>query len=274
MLVADNVYRPTRNFCNTVLARLGIPTTYFDSLIGDITALMRPNTRAVFLEAPGSQSFEMPDVPAIAAAAHAAGAVVLMDNTWATPLYFRPFEKGVDLSIQAGTKYIVGHSDVMFGTVSANAATWPHAPADGPHDGPMRRAGRHVLGASAACAPWGCGSRAITRPGCTSRAGSRTRPEVLRVLHPALETDPGHAIWRRDFTGASGLFSIVLKPVPQRGGQCLSRCAHAVRHGILVGRLREPGDLVRLRRVSHGDQVGARRPDAALPYRAGRRRPI
>jgi cysteine-S-conjugate beta-lyase len=213
VLVADNVYRPTRNFCDTVLSRLGISTTYYDPL-SDIANRMRPNTRAVFVEAPGSQSFEMPDVPAIARIAHEAGALVLMDNTWATPLYFRPFEKGVDLAIQAGTKYIAGHSDVMVGTVSATAETWPqlHETAAtmglcvGPDDVYLALRGLRTMGVRLAhhhqaalhVARWLAG-----------------RPEVLRVLHPALESDPGHAVWRRDFSGASGLFSIVLKPVPQ-----------------------------------------------------------
>ena len=126
VLVTDSVYRPTRNFCDGVFKRLGVETTYYDPLIGaGIAKLFKPNTRAVFMETPGSQSFEMQDIPAIAKAAHAKGAIVLMDNTWATPLYFRAFEKGVDLSIQAGTKYIGGHSDMMFGCVSANAATLP-----------------------------------------------------------------------------------------------------------------------------------------------------
>src|SRR5438105_1652296 len=126
LLVTDSAYQPTRKFCVGVLPRYGIATTYYDPLIGGgIAALMQPNTRAVFVEAPGSLSFEVQDVPAIAAAAHARGALVLMDNTWATPLYFRAFDKGVDLSIQSGTKYIGGHSDVLLGTVAANAAAWP-----------------------------------------------------------------------------------------------------------------------------------------------------
>src|SRR5215467_12174006 len=126
VLIPDSVYRPTRNFCNGVFKRLGVETTYYDPLIGaDIARLFKSNTRVVFVEAPGSQSFEMQDIPAIAKAAHERNAIVLMDNTWATPLYFRAFEKGVDLSIQAGTKYIGGHSDVMLGTVSAARATWP-----------------------------------------------------------------------------------------------------------------------------------------------------
>ena len=129
LLVTDSVYQPTRKFCDGMLKRYGVTTTYYDPLIGGgIDALIQPNTRAVFVEAPGSLSFEIQDMPAIAAAAHASGAVVLMDNTWATPLYFRAFEKGVDLSIQAATKYIGGHSDVMLGTVSANrrpGSGWP-----------------------------------------------------------------------------------------------------------------------------------------------------
>ena len=125
LLVTDSAYQPTRRFCDSVLRRYGIATTYYDPLIGgDIAALMQPNTRAVFVEAPGSLSFEIQDVPAIATAAHARGALVLMDNTWATSLYFPAFDKGVDLSIQAATKYIGGHSDVMLGTVSANQAAW------------------------------------------------------------------------------------------------------------------------------------------------------
>src|SRR5271169_4039797 len=124
ILVTDSVYRPTRNFCEGVFKRMGVETTYYDPLIGDgIAKLFKPNTRAVFVEAPGSQSFEMQDIPAIAAVVHAKGAVVLMDNTWASPLYFRAFDKGVDLSLQAGTKYIGGHADVMFGCVAANAKT-------------------------------------------------------------------------------------------------------------------------------------------------------
>src|SRR5437660_5237868 len=125
LLVTDSAYQPTRKFCDGVLPRYGIATTYYDPLIGGgIAALIQPNTRAIFVESPGSLSFEIQDVPAIAAAAHARDAVVLMDNTWASPLYFRAFDKGVDLSIQSGTKYIGGHSDVMLGTISANQAPW------------------------------------------------------------------------------------------------------------------------------------------------------
>src|SRR5258708_6449003 len=126
LLVCDNVYRPSRNFCNGLLARFGVETSYFDPMIGaGIEKLFKPNTRAVLIEAPGSQSFEMPDIRAIAEVAHARGALVIDDNTWATPLYHRSLEQGVDISMQAATKYIGGHSDIMFGTISANAKAWP-----------------------------------------------------------------------------------------------------------------------------------------------------
>src|SRR5262245_18001913 len=213
VLVTDNAYRPTRTFCDTILSRLGIATTYYDPL-GDVAPLFRPETRAIFLEAPGSQTFEMPDVPALASVARARGAVVLMDNTWATPLYFRPLEHGVDLAIQAGTKYIGGHSDIMFGTVSANAANWRQLKDTvgcmglcvGPDDMYLAQRGLRTMGVRLA---------RHYESGVRIARWLAARPEVLRVLHPALETDPGHAVWRRDFTGASGLFGAVLKPVSQ-----------------------------------------------------------
>ena len=215
VLVSDSVYRPTRTFCNSVLKRFGVETTYYDPLIGaDIATLFRPSTRAVFVESPGSQTFEMQDVPAIAAVAHARGAVVLADNTWATPIYFRPLEKGVDLAIQAGTKYIAGHSDVMLGTVSANAALWPRLKETvmqmgvcvGPDDIYLALRGLRTMGVRL---------RRHQESGLKIARWLAERPEVLRVLHPGLETDPGYAIWRRDFSGASGLFSVILKPAPQ-----------------------------------------------------------
>jgi len=214
VLVTDSIYLPTRKFCDGLLKRYGITTTYYDPLIGGgIDGLIQPNTRAVFVEAPGSLSFEMQDVPAIAAAAHARGAVVLMDNTWATPLYFRAFEKGVDLSIQAGTKYIGGHSDIMFGTVSANAANWKRLSDTqhelglcvGPDDAYLAQRGLRSMGVRLAHQH---------QAGLKVARWLERRPEVLRVLHPALESDPGHEIWRRDFLGASSLFSFVFKPVP------------------------------------------------------------
>jgi cystathionine beta-lyase len=215
ILVCDNAYRPTRNFCNGLLARYGVETGYFAPLIGGaIEKLFRPNTRAVVIEAPGSQTFEMPDIPAIAAAAHARGALVIDDNTWATPLYHRSLELGVDISMQAGTKYVGGHSDIMFGTISANAKAWPIIAENirllgvcaGPDDVYLALRGIRTLSVRLA---------QHHRSGLEMARWLEARPEVLKVLHPGLESDPGHAIWKRDFTGASGLFSIVLKPKPQ-----------------------------------------------------------
>lgn len=215
LLVCDSVYRPSRNFCNGILSRYGVETTYFDPLIGSgIDELFRPNTRAVLVEAPGSQSFEMTDIPAIAAVAHARGALVIDDNTWATPLYHRSLEHGVDISMQAATKYIGGHSDIMFGTISANAKAWPIVTeairllgvCAGPDDVFLALRGLRTLAVRLA---------QHYRSGLEMARWLAARPEVTRVLHPALETDPGHAIWKRDYSGASGLFSIVLKPRPQ-----------------------------------------------------------
>ena len=221
LLVCDNAYRPTRNFCNGLLTRYGVETTYFDPLIGaGITELFRPNTKAVLVEAPGSQSLEMPDIPAIAGVAHTRGALVIDDNTWATPLYHRSLEQGVDISIQAATKYIGGHSDIMFGTISSNAKTWPMISeairllgvCAGPDDVFLALRGLRTLAVRLA---------QHHRSGLEMARWLATRPEVARVLHPALESDPGHAIWKRDFAGASGLFSVVLKPAPQKAVDAL-----------------------------------------------------
>jgi cystathionine beta-lyase len=215
VLVTDSVYFPTRTFCDSVLSRCGVTTTYYDPLIGrGIAALFTPRTRAVFVESPGSLSFEMQDIPAIAEVAHARDAVVLMDNTWAGPLFFKALDKGVDLSVQSGTKYIGGHADVMLGTVSANAACWRslHDVVDrmglcvGPDDMYLGLRGLRTLGARLA---------QHQASGLKVARWLAERPEVLRILHPALESDPGHAIWRRDYSGACGLFSMVLRPVAE-----------------------------------------------------------
>src|ERR1700710_2478944 len=221
LLVCDNAYRPSRNFSNGILARYSVETTYFAPLIGaSITELFKPNTRAVLVEAPGSQSFEMPDIPAIASAAHARGALVIDDNTWATPLYHRSLEQGVDISVQAATKYIGGHSDIMFGTISANAKAWPVIAETvrllgvcaGPDDVFLALRGLRTLAVRLA---------QHYKSGLEMARWLATRAEVAKVLHPAPETDPGPAIWSRDFTGASGLFSIVLKPKPQQAVDAL-----------------------------------------------------
>jgi cystathionine beta-lyase len=215
LLVCDNVYRPTRSFCDGLLTRFDVEVSYYDPLIGaGIDSLFKPNTRAVLIEAPGSQSFEMPDLPAIAAVAHRRRALVIDDNTWATPLYHRSLELGVDISMQAATKYIGGHSDIMFGTISANATAWPIVSEAirllgvcvGPDDVFLALRGTRTLAVRLA---------QHYRSGLEMARWLAGRPEVVRVLHPALETDPGHAIWKRDFSGASGLFSIVLKPKPR-----------------------------------------------------------
>jgi cystathionine beta-lyase len=212
LLVTDSVYRPTRHFCETVLKRFGVETTYYDPLVGDgIEALMRPNTTAVLTEAPGSQSFEMQDIPAIAEVAHRRGACVLMDNTWATPLFFPPHAHGVDIAIEAGTKYLSGGSDLLLGLTSANERWWRRlrdtfdafAMCAGPEDVFLGLRGLRTM------------SLRLREHECQGLEMARwlaARPEVERVLHPALESDPGHAIWKRDFKGASGLFSVILKP--------------------------------------------------------------
>jgi cystathionine beta-lyase len=212
LLMTDSVYLPTRQVCDTVLKRMNIETTYYDPLIGEgIAALIRENTRAIYTESPGSQSFEVQDIPAIVRAAKARGVSVLMDNTWATPLLFKPLDYGVDLSIQAATKYPTGHSDVLIGLVAANNTHWPrlletHGALGvylGPDDVYLTLRGLRTMelrlrdqGAAALkVAHWFAG-----------------RPEVARVLHPALPSCPGHEIWKRDFSGSSSLFSIVLHP--------------------------------------------------------------
>jgi cystathionine beta-lyase len=213
ILVTDSVYRPTRNFCETVLSRLGVETTYYDPLVGaGIGEVMRPNTRVVFVEAPGSQSLEMQDIPAIAEVAHGRGACVIMDNTWATPLFFPPHERGVDLAVEAGTKYLSGHSDLLLGMVSATAEYWPRlretfdafAMCAGAEDVFLGLRGLRTLELRL---------REAERQGLALASWLAARPEVSRVLHPALAQHPGHEIWRRDFLGSSGLFSVMLKPV-------------------------------------------------------------
>lgn len=210
LLVPDNVYFPTRRFCDGMLRQMQVETVYYDPLqSAAIGELIDERTAAVFIEAPGSQTFEMPDIPAIVEAARAAGAATMMDNTWATPLLYRPLENGIDLSIQAGTKYYGGHSDVLIGTVSANADWWPrlsHAHRD--------------LGLQAGTEEIYLTLRGLRTMGLRLERHANSamilaqwlaeRPEVTRILHPALPGDPGHAIWKRDFGGASGLFGFVL----------------------------------------------------------------
>jgi cysteine-S-conjugate beta-lyase len=217
LLMVDTAYGPTRALCDKTLARFGVATTYYDPLIGSgIADLLRPSTRMIYLESPGSLTFEVQDVPAIAAVADAAGALAVMDNTWATPLFFRALERGIDVVIHAATKYMVGHSDAMLGVVVTR-------------DEPLYRTIRlatHGMGYCAAPDDCYLGLRGLRtldvrlrrhqENGLALARWLQARPEVARVLHPALPEDPGHALWRRDYGGAAGLFAIVLKPYPAK----------------------------------------------------------
>jgi cystathionine beta-lyase len=212
VLMVDTAYAPTRRVCEVILKKYGVATTYYDPALGDaIEGLIRPETRLVFTESPGSLTFEVQDIPAIAAAAHRRGVLVVADNTWASPLFFKPFRHGVDISIHAVTKYIGGHSDLMMGVVTTTEALYERL-----------RVGVHEFGAPAG--PDDCwlalrGLRTLaTRMERHQAGGLRLahwlagRPEVARVLHPAFPDAPGHALWQRDFLGASGLFGFILGP--------------------------------------------------------------
>ena len=210
-LFVDTIYFPTRRFADTMLRRLGVEVEYYKPEIGaDIQDLLRPNTKLIFTESPGSNTFEMQDIPAITAIAREAGIVTMLDNTWATPVYFKPLDHGVDISIHAATKYPGGHSDVLLGTVSANDACWEKlwdayltlGTCAGPDDVYQVLRGLRTMGVR------------LERHQATAFEIARWlegQPGVAQVLHPGLESHPGHAIWKRDFSGASGLFSIVLK---------------------------------------------------------------
>jgi len=213
LLMVDSCYEPTRTLCDRTLKRFGIQTSYY-APDDDITAHLKPNTKAVFCESPGSLTFEMQDISAIAKAAHAHGASVLMDNTWATPLFFRPLEHGVDLSIQAATKYIGGHADVMLGYVAANEK----------HAGRLHQVhgdlGLYASGDDCFLGLRGLRTLAVRlarhqETGLALADWLQARPEVARILNPARPGDPGHALWKRDFSGTCGLFGVVLKPVSE-----------------------------------------------------------
>ncbi|MDX3772634.1 cystathionine beta-lyase [Chromatiaceae bacterium AAb-1] len=211
LLMVDNAYEPTRGLCDKLLKNLGIETTYYDPLLGEnIISLIRPNTKVIFLESPGSLTLEVQDVPAICRIARERNIVTILDNTWASPILSLPFELGVDISIQAATKYIVGHSDVMLGTASANAEHWPRL-----------REQSYLLGYCASADDVYSASRGLRTLGVRLRQHQQSaltvvnwllqRPEVETVLHPALPSHPGHLYFKRDFSGSNGLFSFVLK---------------------------------------------------------------
>ena len=213
VLVTDSVYGPTRRFCDNQLTRFGVGVTYYDPLIGgNIEREIRPNTRVVYAESPGSLSFEVQDIPAIAAAAHARDALVMIDNTWATPLGFASFAHGADISLHAGTKYLGGHSDVLNGIIVCNQATHPR----------MHRlwTDMGVSASSDDCflALRGLRTLAVrlerhTRSALAIARWLQQRSEVAEVIYPALPGSRGHELWKRDFTGACGLFGVVLHPV-------------------------------------------------------------
>ncbi len=213
VLMTDSVYQPTRHFCDTALKRLGVETTYYDPLVaGGIAALLRPNTRLVWTESPGSQTFEVQDISAIAAAIRGHGVVLAIDNTWASPLLFKPFAHGADVSVQSLTKYVVGHSDALLGAITATGAAVR----------PLL-AVKEALGVCPGSEETWLALRGLRTLDVRLRHHHRSslaiaswladRPEVETVLHPALPGAPGHSLWQRDFTGASGLFSLVLKPI-------------------------------------------------------------
>ena len=212
ILMTDGNYDPGRIFCNSVLKRMGVETTYYDPLIGaGIASLMRPNTTEVYAESPSSHSFEVQDIPAIAKAAHAHGAAVIMDNAWATGLLFDAFSHGVDIVVQPATKYYAGHSDVLIGMVVANEKYWPQVRDTNTALG-QRAAPDDVFLARRGTRTMDLRLKQHAESALIVARWLQQRPEVARVRYPALETDPGHAIWKRDFQGASGLFAIELQP--------------------------------------------------------------
>ncbi|MEP6996458.1 MAG: cystathionine beta-lyase [Betaproteobacteria bacterium] len=215
VLVTDSVYGPTRRFCDNHLTRFGVEVSYYDPLIGSgIESAMRPNTRLVFLESPGSLTFEVQDVAAIAAVAHAHGALVLLDNTWATPLHFRAFDHGVDVALHAGTKYLGGHSDVLIGLIVGSEATFPSLHRLWTDTG--------VTASSDDCFLALRGLRTLAVRLARHQASAlqiahwlREQPEVGEVIFPALPGARGHALWKRDFSGACGLFGVIFRPAPK-----------------------------------------------------------
>ncbi len=212
LLVTDSVYGPTKRFCTRTLKRFGVETTFYDPLVGEgIEALMRPNTRAVYLESPGSLTFEVQDFPAIAGVAHAHGAAVLHDNTWATGMYFRSFDHGADLVIQAATKYPGGHSDVLIGAVVANEEWWPRL-RDTSRDYGQSASPDDLFLAIRGMRTMETRIRKHEASALTIALWLEKQPAVKRVLHPALPGDPGHALWKRDFLGSTGLMGVELAP--------------------------------------------------------------
>ena len=212
LLVSDSAYQPTRRFADGVLKRMGVKTQYYDPRIGDgLETLLTERTRAIFVESPGSLTFEIQDLRAIAALAKPRDIAVIVDNSWATPLYHRPLELGADIVIHAGTKMFVGHSDAMFGTASANARTWPALKQThlmlglcaSPDDSFLAARGMRTLAVR---------MQEHCRRALDLAAWLESQPGVLQVLHPGLPSHPDHALFQRDFSGSGSVFSLLLEP--------------------------------------------------------------
>jgi cysteine-S-conjugate beta-lyase len=253
LLMTDSAYQPTRHFARVILARYGIATTFYDPCIGEaIESLMRPETRVIFLESPGSITFDVQDLPAIARVAHAHGALVVIDNTWATPYFLPAMQLGADVSIIAATKYIGGHSDVLLGTITTTEPLYERVRSMvaelgysvSPDDAFLALRGLRTLGvrlerhqtSALQVAKWLQG-----------------RPEVKQVMYPALPADAGHVIWKRDFTGASGLFGVVLHPVPKAAVDAMLNALRLFGMGASFGgfeSLAIPMDSTRLRHLT------------------------
>lgn len=259
LLMVDSVYGPSRAFCDKMLTEIGVDVDYYDPRIGaGISSLMKANTAVVYTESPGSNSFEIQDIPAIVKAAHAGDAIVMADNTYGAGYYFRPIEHGVDVSIQALTKYLCGHSDVMMGSITTNAAAWKATiDAHGtlgqtaaPDDAYLVLRGIRTLGVR------------LERHMQTGIALARwleARPEVAQVIHPALESHPDNALWKRDFTGACGLFSFVLKPCSEAALAAFLDNLELYGMGYSWGgyeSLIVPQDMTKYRTVTSGDFGG------------------
>lgn len=211
ILVSDSVYRPTRMFCDGLLTRFGVKTEYYDPLVGkDIESLIRPNTSVIWLESPGSQTMEIQDIPTLVQVAKKHGVKTVLDNTWATPLLFNAHGHGIDISVEAGTKYLGGHSDILLGLASANKETWPllrttydaMSMLPGADDCLLALRGMRTLSLRL---------KDVERKALGLATWLKGREEVEKVLHPAFEDCPGHEYWLRDYKGSSGLFAIVLK---------------------------------------------------------------
>jgi len=216
ILVTDSVYQPVRRFCLRQLARFGVETTFYDPSIGaGIASLMKDNTRLVYVESPGSHTFEVQDIPAIAAVAHARGAAVIHDNAWATGVFYRSFDHGADIVVQPCTKYPAGHSDVIIGAVVANEKWWP-AVRDASRDYGQMASPDDIFLALRGMRTLEARLRQHEKSGLHVARWLERHAAVERVLHPGLESDPGHALWKRDYLGCSGLFGVALKPCSDR----------------------------------------------------------